>query len=363
MTQNPFQQNIDIIKGFFRRPITLVVAILAFASLLSNFLINYFIPLNELAGSFSESFLNEQTHNTLVNSGGYPSASVAPINVTGILLAVSILLFYILSRKNENALSAPSIIFKVISIIYLVAVSILCVVVFFLIALFGSIGGFLSVVDNTKVYGYIILFALGILALVIAYALVSAISQVVFANSIRKSLTSIYLKRNGATLFGITCFISAGIEIAVIALISFILNNTFVFYPTYAQIALFAVSSAISVAFNISFGILALKYSAYIKDLSEKYHTEAYSENFDAAYEEAQTYQEFPQAPVQQMPIQQAPVQQAPVQTFQNEPTAVPPAPSAETSDKPKANFCTQCGQPVGEDDYFCNNCGKEIKR
>ena len=363
MTQNPFQQNIDIIKGFFRRPITLVVAILAFASLLSKFLINCFVPLNELARGFSESFLDEQAHNTLVNSGSYPPAATAPINVTGILLAVSILLFYILSNKNENELSAPSIIFKVISIISLV-------VVFFLIALFGSIGGFLCVVDNTKVYGYIILFALGILALVIAYALVSAISQVVFANSIRKSLTSIYLKRNGATLFGITCFISAGIDLAVIILINLILNNIFNFYLTGAQIALFAISSAISVAFNISFGILALKYSAYIKDLSEKYHTEAYSENFDAVYEETQTYQEFPQTsvqqtPIQQTPIQQAPVQQAPIQTFQNEPTSVPPAPSTENSDKPfpKANFCTQCGQPVGEDDYFCNNCGKEIKR
>ncbi|MCH5304795.1 MAG: hypothetical protein J1E41_08030 [Ruminococcus sp.] len=418
MVQSPYQQNIDIVKGFFRRPIVLVVAILSFSSLLSE-LICYVFLSNSLTTGFRELLFNSQGYNSSLSSDSVNTSHMFSLDVTGILLAVSFLLFFILSHKHDNNLAVPSVMFKVISIISLVFVCILTFVGILLVIILGSLGNFLGTSDPTlREIEIFIYFFIAIFVFLIAFALTTSISNVVFANSIRKSLTSIYLKNKGAMLFGVMCFISAGLSIAGSIFAYIILKEYFSLYFNNAQLTLIGISTAISIAASIALGILAVKYSAYIKDLSVRFQIEApaYPQETDI-FEEPQSYRQIPQMPVQQYaeptpapyntqpdvpPAPQAPVQSyseppqapyspqadavsaaplqeevsAPVQeeTFEQyeEPIQAPiSVPVEDNTDEeqedytssPKApKFCTQCGYPVGKYNYFCQNCGSPIR-
>ena len=185
---------------------------------------------------------------------------------------------------------------------------------------------------------------------------------------------------------------------------------------------------AVAAASGITAGLLAIKYSVYIKKVSQKFQTEAVpqqtqpesaftqpvvtynepdvqpapiaaapvSENPYEPVQAPTAQAEIPQAPVREdynphaavaeqpayePPVQEVPevkeypaVQPAPVveqapaveevkETPAVEEEPVKEAPVTTDNEKPVVKFCTQCGKPVGPNDYFCNNCGTEIIR
>jgi hypothetical protein len=163
--------------------------------------------------------------------------------------------------------------------------------------------------------------------------------------------------------------------------------------------------SILGIALNIITAVVAISYSSYIKNISMKFQTEAPapqaapSDNFAQApvvnYQPASfdcnpyaAQAAVPQAPVREDFVQPAHVNEAPAvqeapateepsveevieEPVQNpEPVAEPPKAPVKEASAPSTDsgyravkFCTECGKPVGPDDYFCNNCGKEIIR
>ena len=176
-------------------------------------------------------------------------------------------------------------------------------------------------------------------------------------------------------------------------------------------------------AASVIMGVLAFKYSSYIKKISQKFRIEipdepakienneqpafnsapvaapAFNNNFNP-YDTAPSpapQAEIPQAPVRedfaQQPIQpfdtpdvientvepaevvaeQAPVVEAPqVEEIVPEQAPVVEMPVVEAPQVEEVpqevikenylpRFCTECGKPVKPGDHYCNNCGKEV--
>lgn len=407
---SPYQQNIDIIKGFFRKPIVLILTMGSFVSIALGIILSFF----NLFGNLSEQAMNYviqqlprdiDTSQIIAGSGG---GSNFNLDITGVMLAVTFLLFYVLSKKQENKLGVPSIMFKVISIVVVVVLGISTAFILFLLLLLACLSSTLdsmfSGMGTTFLYLYIFL------SLYMVFYLIYAVSQLVFSISIRKSLTSIYLKKSGAMFYGIMSFINAAFAIAVSIISLLFLSNLGVFSLNEAQISVTAVTLAVSTINSIFTGIMAIQYARYINNVSQKFVTEYIPETpvqQDAEQTIPQSFsaQQIPQdnIPVQQAPVPPAPTVQEPIlaptmqdenpfepaQTHvqaQPEPIQPPHAPiqpqiqpiieqqAPVVQNKPLQNapeepavqtarFCTQCGKPVGPDDYFCNNCGTKIIR
>lgn len=418
---SPYQQNIDIIKGFFKRPIVLVLAIASFTCIAYNLVasfLNIYGNIGDQAIKYFLDHLPEQVKipNNLISTSG---SSGGGVDIIGILFAVSFLLFFLLSKKQENKLGVPSVMFKVISIVSVVGIGIVTGIVLPVFAIIAVSAPMINeVFDGMGTFMFYLYMYLGIY---LAVFLVYVISQLVFSLSIRKSLTSIYLKRTGAMFFGVMSFIQASAGIAASIFVVAGLSNSEAITLNSTQIIVLIVSSVLSAAQNVLTGIVAIQYSNYIKDISQKFRTEYVPET------SALPPMPYPETPVQQfptedIPVQPAPVQQAPVapefaqqnmqeqnpfehaqapeqnfqppyqpQTAPMEPPQVPYQPQSAPVEPPQApapnqipygqpipvqppvqqapadletpRFCTQCGKPVGPDDYFCNNCGTKIIR
>lgn len=238
--------------------------------------------------------------------------------------------------------------------------------------------------------------------------------------------------------YGVMCFIQAalGVISTIIAIVGF--SNSEIFTLNGTQIAVMCVSMVISVSNTVIAGILAMQYSKYIKNISQRFRVDVPT----PADESGVPAQQFPPtAPVEQIPVQPAPiaqgfnpqqiqeqnpfepvptqpqpdfremppepfyeqnpipeqapipeqnpyqqpsvnpvppVQQAPItqpelQPINPAPTVQQSAPQPEPQPAPTVQqsapdlttprFCTQCGNPIGADDYFCNHCGTKIIR
>lgn len=332
MLDNLYQQNTNIIKGFFRKPIVLVNVIIMFATIVVNVVLGVFIA--------NSAAIRQLVNDFLMSSGVEYSPYTSSYNyntgipVMSVLIAVAFLLFYIFSRNPERRLNGPATMFQVLSIIQLVAVCLLCalcilIILFCMIFMFSAEGQILGIL-------------MFILIPLVVVLLIEAISRFMFANSIKKSLNGIYLFRNGANTFAVMQFITAGFSaLSAIALliVGYTVSPQLSYYYNTADMTLcyfLAISFVIGILQPLFMGILAAQYNSYIKSMTQSF------------------------APVQQVPFQ-------PV--YQNtEPTPAPYEPQQYTQPEaqaaePQGVFCSNCGKQLNPDDYFCNQCGTPVKR
>ncbi len=364
---NPFQQNVDILKGFFKRPIVLVTAILMGVSSL----------LSIVSGAVSDDSANIATKylNSLpVEFRQYVGNQSSSVNlpVLAILTTVAFFLFYFFSKNNSKDLKVPATMFKVVSIIELVFVCVIIGLLFIIIPC-----GFILIPQALEYYSYnysygssysyiygALIGVLIVLAIVGALLIWYCALKVKFACSIKKSTKSINLFKNGAKGFGIFTIIVNGIAcISTLGSLSEPGKGFTVF------------AGLVGVAANILFGVTAIQYATYIKNISANFTTQP-------PYGAVNPEPFNPQAPVQPpygtpytpptqpvyepyQPQPVAPVEQAPeVNAYEpvEEPATEDVAPTEEAPAAETNSFCSACGNPVKADDYFCNNCGNKLK-
>ncbi len=334
MTENLYQQNTDIIKGFFRKPIVLATSIVMFATIFLNVIWGVFVSTIPELRQFISRILTMEGSRFFFKSSDV--SFDVDIPVISILFAVAFLLFYIFSRNPERRLNCPAILYKVVSIVQLVFDCILC----------ASVVLFMSII---LIYMFIpqaqfIIILVPILAATIAVVLISSISRVMFANSIKKSITGIYLYRNGAKAYAVIQFITVGISLLA-AVSSFILISVFSsqlnHYFQINQTLLFlpVITFAISIPCSLFEGILAIKYDSYIKKMSQNFI-----------------------APVQQ-PVYQTAYQNPSPEVYNSYEPQQYEQPSAQYEPQSQAVFCSNCGRQLNPDDYFCNHCGTPVKK
>lgn len=419
MIQSPYQQNIDMMKEFFKKPIVLLLSIFTFLSFCF------------CAAAIALS-------HTILYLPGIFTLAADCINIFYLLFAIAFLLFFVNSKKAESKLSVPSGMFKSLSVIsFILTIALLVFSIWLFVSIFiitpqntPYLNDFFKLLTGVFKDSFINFIALYLLIISVVLVL-DSLSVLFFANSVKKSLSTIYLRKNGAVFFAVLHFLFAAFKIYIIAILIFNALQGALGNHSPAYIALSVGQISVVTATNIIASILAVKYYAYINNISQKFRIEIPSpkdnaENInrtpekvvndssvqpapsftnisgDNPYDTAQNtipQTDIPQAPVRedfntQPLIQEVPDDQMPLPDDVTETADKPELISSQENDEPKEaaavevekeekktvpekkkenntpenkpekyvpRFCSECGMPVNPGDNFCNNCGKEI--
>lgn len=305
MTSNPYQGNLDLIKDFFKKPLILVFVIASFFSWAFDSVVEALGAKSLVsleAFKWGRDLIIEAQDKADFKfadiSSAEPSSSSFSMDVVGILIPLAFLLFYIFSKSSDRTktLTAPSILFEISAIFSIVAASVVLVTVVLVIVLLA-------------IFAPAYLWLAPIAAAASAFLFLYALGQKKFSKSIKKSMNSIYLLNKGAMFFGVMCFVSAVIELAMCSGEAFLFTK----YPEDVfSFVMLSVNSAVKIAQAVLLGIIAVVFSNYISRVSTDLVLEGASE------------------------------------------------PQPETN---QPLTCKKCGKPLGEDDYFCNNCGTTVEK
>lgn len=416
---SPFQQNIDIIKNYFKKPIVLVNAIIETITIPFIFLMILSVSnwLNLLVreingGYYSEYSFDVRSLATFSNFFTTFMIIVAIFScIPAILTVVAKFMIYAKSKNPDPNVkpSAGFTILWVLSIISACAMGLNCLVTIFsmIASIFAS-----SSVSSYSYYGsysaaettasLVSTFIISLIMLAVSFFLI--INQIRFYSSVRKSLNSIYLKKDGAMVFGIFRIIEgsmSGLSFFTCAFILLVIASM-AFSTSYS--GLFAVDFfvyltilvALSAGSSLTSGIITVKYADYIKGITFGINRQfnanlpysnpvpvvnapvnpfnnAYAQPQPPAQPQAQPMQnnsydnmqnENPYTNPQEINPQEP---QEPIPTPDNQ-YYPPVANNVQQEDNPQNeedtnnNVCPNCGSPVFRSDMFCNNCGFKLK-
>jgi len=296
-----FQQNIDIIKNFFRKPIVLVVGIVTILASFASSVVEYLAEYN-LSDFIKNYLIPDGSHSFNINGVAVYVNSTSPAvpspDLLAIALGLSFILLFAFGRSKGNAVQGGATFFRVIANIYYV--------IYFIVAVCSALMIVFSFAFPTGNVIKLILIAsflvMGIFTFLYGYSLFE------FSKSVTGSMKSIYLSDKGAKLHGIMNIISSalcGIIIAVFFICTSIfggLNSPLVVVGSVAPVALM-------MANNILWAVVSLGYHRYINGVcSGKI--------------------EIP----------------------------------AESKKEDKKIICVNCGCPLTEEDVFCSVCGTKVE-
>ena len=376
-TYYPFHQNIQILKGFFAKPLTLICGIVS-----------------GIAALFETVKFNSGSGGTNISASAGAGSSLS------ILLCIALIFLYVKSRSNDPMPFGGMVtLIKIYAIIGIIATGI---AILTLAGLAISVRLFLG-------DAYFMLFAI-IISPFILITLLHSIAMLMWSNSIKKGATSVYLSSRGSILLAVTSILLAVVGIATtIAMAmyiklygyefsellrqladeypSFHYNNAFDGNTTIGSIFLSAatiimvINSVLSAVFYGLFAALAISYHMYIKKYTMGINLGAAQTNEPVA--EQSNVPVPPIAPVtSEMPTDsnQPPIQQ-PVnfqpqsvdfgsmntdsddkpKTTQFE-NPYMQAVADDTSDMPKEITCPNCHTKCNPTMKFCGNCGAKLK-
>lgn len=344
---NPYQHNVDIIKGFFRRPIVLALAILMTVSTLLSMFSGLFLVSGEIYNSEVLSRMPAQFTEMFEKS----TDSVS-LPATSILITVAIFLFYFFSRSQSKSLKVPSKIFKIVTLVEMSLVFVLFGVLIVAAAIFLAFGfdvydsalssilmssadSYFGMPTDMRYQLFVIICTTILVTLILcgAFAGWFATMQYRFAKSIDDSMSGINLYKKGAMAYGICSIVIGGCPVISVS------SLFTVFSPLFATFMLLIV--LIGAATNIIMGIVAIKYASYIKNISINFSTEpVYVPEEMDDFEEAMPFGNIHG-----------------VTSHMDDDN-----PYAQTTPESANSYCTKCGNSVTTEDLFCNKCGNKLK-
>ncbi len=392
---NPYRNNIDIIKNYFKSPMVLVLGILSIVSMILsavNSLLSTDLAKEITAAaadifdksSFSDSSAQEgakQIANALrqVSSAGSSVLSVlSSVSIVGILSVVGIMLVYFMSRSSnpETAPTAGFTILYVLAILSLVGAIILtvsmCILIVALFILYAEFTrkpdlAFTFTVFNKPLKVDATLMLILAIAMIILFIILSfvtlfvTINRVRYISSVRKGMTSVELSRSGAKPYGIFCVIAAVFTgLSLISSISALFTNNLDVLREYGIVikakttlpmVMSLIMNAVSLAILIIRSRLALGYAQYIDDKKYGYSEPPASTPYVPQGAGVSTQQNNPYSYLAQ-PSQQN--QDVSIQ----EATFVNPYNDTQSAAEPT---CPSCGAKVDPDAPFCGQCGSKL--
>lgn len=397
---NPYEQNLQAVKQFLRRPLTLVICLLFTVTSIWSIVtqILSLIETKQEMGFWGGPIIDEATYSSML-SGTIISAVVL------VLLMLGFWLTYLKSR-SDNPFVTPNgglgILFAlaIVMIVLAALVSVGLLIAFaFAGAASADIGGFFDDAFGYNYY-YTANVTLGmiflLLALLVVFLLCFAIGWLRLVNSLKSARSKLFLSTGGTLLFGVTCIIV--VVFAILGLIGEISAAS----QYGQQLDIVALIPVILGCIElILLAVFSFSYRSYAGEVNR---------NLTPAYPAAPAY---PTAPVYAQPNMYANPGYyppsgpqngyAPYAAPQNSYTAAPPA---ETYDKPQAasgtyaaysqpeppapvpeepavpeqpapepeipaeepeaapaEQCSYCGKEVRAEDQFCPYCGNRIYR
>lgn len=407
--QIPVQNNLALVKGYFRKKSVLAVAIFT-AILAVSELISMFFITPAANSILKNGILNGQNSNLedylkilqdAMNSGSYASA-IFSFLITGLLVAAFLIIYF--KSKNPMPNANPRAGFTILQVFTIIQLVLICLAACF--ALFVFIIAFMMVAFGANSYptysysnpygGYeftqngdpavalvlMVLFFI-LFAVIIALFLMWSISAVRLVGSVKKTIDTPQVTVKGAKLFGVlnivfgilSCF---GALSSLFAM--FGVNTQGVFsYPASNAFTIVSALTFVNVlsssVFTILLGTLSLGYDKYIKNYLQSVQPPMAPPAFQPAagvpvpppsgnpYQQ-QTGNPYAQAQRPVSPYQPSTVtpegvmeEAKPEEAAENMADSAGPQVSGEN----KAS-CPGCGQPVREEDIFCERCGYKLK-
>lgn len=374
----PYQQNVQILKGFFSKPLTLICGIVAGISAL-----------------FGTVHINSGSGGTSISM----SASVGPGGSVSILLCLALIFLYIKSRSNDPMPFGSMVtLIKIYAVIGIIAAGMATLV---MAGLTVAVNLFLN-----DAFRYFIMFII-IVAPFVLITLLHSVAMLLWSNSIKKGATSVYLSSRGSVLLGVTSILLAvaGIvtTIAVTLYIKSYGNEISEFlrqladkYPNFhynnilesnsdlqsiflsAATVITIISSALSVVFYGLLAALAFSFHIYIKK-----RTNGINLGVGQAAEYNAPQNSVPVAPVAPV-TDETPMQNVVQQPVDFQPQSVDfgsmdessedapktaqfenpymQAVADDMSDKADSVVCPNCHMQCNSDMKFCGNCGTKLK-
>lgn len=295
-TLNPYQQNIDIVKNYFKKPLVLAVAIVAALSVVASTIFSFYVNnsvtslLNALSDVMTESDFYFQPSGFNVSS---ISSSLVSLAISALPVTAFFLIYF--KSKNPDPASNPSAGFTilwVLSIIGLVGLSI------------GALFCILGVLALTFVFFLNtnatsdIEFGVGLLIFILIFVLVFMgvalfyqISQLRFYSSVRKSTQGLALESKGAAPYGVLAIIFgiiSGFGVLSVFSIPSIMQTfsqsanlsgqeAYIFNSITDYVSNLATFSTIinllAAVQSILIGVVAFGYNTYIKNLTSSFPT------------------------------------------------------------------------------------------
>lgn len=375
-TYYPFHQNIQILKGFFAKPLTLICGIVAGLSAILGT-----VKFNSGSGST----------NISVSAGAGSSLSI--------LLCIALIFLYVKSRSNDPMPFGGMVtLIKIYAIIGIIATGI---AILALAGLAISVRLFLG-------DAYFMLFAI-IISPFILITLLHSIAMLMWSNSIKKGATSVYLSSRGSILLAVTSILLAVVGIATtIAMAMYIKLYGYEFsellrqladeYPSFhynnafdgntaigsiflsAATIIMVINSVLSAVFYGLFAALAISYHMYIKK-----YTMGINLGAAQAYEPTAEQSNVPVPPVapvtNEMPTNNSQPVQQPIDfqpksvdfgSMETHSDNIPKAAQFENpytqavaddaSETPDAVICPNCHTKCSSGMKFCGNCGTRLR-
>lgn len=392
---NPYQNNVLVIKDYFRSRDVLILAILSFASILMTVVNN--IVSADLSKEIFAGFVSYYDSNIMTGSGNaltdiskglhealknYDAVKWSyTVPIIPILTAVAILLVYLKSRDTRPD-AAPS---AGLTILYVLAIFALIGAVFAVLGMLALIAGmFLLYAEMTKSTKldftirfpssspvrfdskFMLILAIVttvVLVIVIFFLLFVTISHVRYIGSVRKSMNSIELSRKGAKPYGVICVLAAASTI--MGLISSFINlfggtnnamkelGIIITTDTTLPAIMALLTTAISAATLIFEAKIALGYARYIDNKKFGYSEQSAPEMFTPVNVGVGTSANHPN-PYSYLAH--------PKTTENNDPAFVNPyLDSEKTVAAPQERHCPNCGAKADGNAPFCGQCGTKL--
>ncbi len=373
-TFNPFLQNINIVKSYFRKPTVLtqgvlyiISAILSIATvvlmmpIMNNYIDTVFsLPQftadmsaqeTEFISSFMDIYMNSAMFFSLISS----------VVVTALVATAYFLIHF--KSKSDNLMSTPKAgvtILYVLAIVQLIPIIIVTALIALLIIMMFILAFAPSMVNETESFPFVIIAVIytivfgGMCAVLLLYY----INQVRYYKSIRTSLTSVSLTYKGAGIFGVLSMIygiytilSSFSGFGVIPMFNMIAElepeltfMTELIEPFAPAFIISAVASLLMGTIYIINAVIALGYKNHIKNYTYNYN-------------------EFSSSAVNQPPFAYDVPQQTPQETSQPQAqSSFEPAVFYENNENATSITCPRCGTVAKENDVFCSECGTKLK-
>lgn len=237
---NLYNKNTEILKSFFKKPLTLIISILYFASALITCI--YIIKQSITPNDFD-----------FIPFCVYPLFMILP--------AFAFLYLFIQGRKctEISRLNAPLILIYIYT-----SLSVFVPIVFFTYIMLTSAS---EVNEFNFVFLSIFLFIIIVPALILLT--LQFISMIIVFHSIRKSANRIYLSKKGSVFMGVTSILTASaITIGAVDLINTTGYSRVLGYVSIFDSVILILGAVIAIALFVCLGIWSLMYSATIRNAS-----------------------------------------------------------------------------------------------
>ncbi len=367
---NPYRQNVEIVKGYFKKVPVLILAILKFIGTMLS--ITVAIVLSGYSMMFIQSISSELSEtglsdlNSLVQSSPYTMIyTLIPTAIVGVLVTVGYMILFIKSRSKAPGSSprgGATILFvlALIEMIYSFIAAAVILIIFIVSSVAAGVGASLNRENNSfsgNVNPNTIIAIVGFtLAFMLFMMLFYSVNKMRYFKSIKNSCSSTNLYTGGAGAYGVAniiwvvlSFLSIGVIALLIPFASWASNSLDIsldfaysdmLYESALLIVIFLISViVISIVYQIIEAAVAIGYKNYINKI--KY-------NYKPA--------EVPEAPYQPQTQPQPAVPAYPQpQQFANNTQNT-------SSDYSAPTYCPSCGTPIDPNSDYCSNCGNKIK-